>query len=183
MRYAEAVRRRIASLSFAAVVVVVGCGSFGAEPAPVADGRADASSLPDADASVPDAPNAADAGKGDAGVVAVGLPGKDPGSVACEAVSCPVAEGCCVVTGSDYCSTFGSCKTLWLRCDEADDCSIGAVCCVENGLSDCRTTCAGNPRICKSNSECDALGTCVAHLCFGRAVGFCDNAPLPTGCQ
>lgn len=92
-----------------------------------------------------------------------------PGAVDC---SCPSSQVCCVnVVGnkpvSGSCGDLAQCAGPALRCDGAEDCAAGQVCCVIDtvgGGSECRAPndCFFTDEIttCRDESECDGVQHC-----------------------
>jgi hypothetical protein len=113
----------------------------------------------------------------------------DPRSVVCGGAPCPVGSGstCCVDQGADggsveTCAPPNSpaCGGLTIRCNEASDCTGGAVCCQDiNGIAlpgstSCMKSCPGigteTFQACRTDAECGGLDAgslmrCVPRLC------------------
>lgn len=173
---------RIARLTLAGFVTACtwssasACSSF-SEP-PASSDAAVETSTPTSDASA-EAPS-------DGGPTFV----SDPGRIACDPTSsdpneqtCESGKGevCCyTTTDARTCKLEANCTAPGsVRCDEAADCTNGALCCAgATGLrTGCQTSCNG-AQVCKTNEECKG-GTCEPYECFGRRLGACSNAEAP----
>jgi hypothetical protein len=113
----------------------------------------------------------------------------DPKSVLCGGAPCDVGSGytCCAEQGADggaqeTCAAPNSpaCGGLTIRCNEASDCTGGAVCCQDiNGIAlpgstSCMKSCPGigtqTFQVCRTDAECGgpdggSSARCVPQLC------------------
>jgi hypothetical protein len=71
------------------------------------------------------------------------------------------AVGC---FGADKATECSSAAERRLRCDGAEDCPSGQVCCEDPGTAEvgCRPSCAGGTALCTGSTRCPAGQTCSA---------------------
>lgn len=110
----------------------------------------------------------------------VARPASDPGSVACETVTCSGTDTCFIdsSTGMGSCLPPGSMRLGWAgallrHCDESADCGTGTVCCetfVYSGswhgtTTTCESSCSyGAPaQACRTDAECATTMQCRAY--------------------
>lgn len=127
-------------------------------------------------------------------------PTSDPGRVTCGGTSCPAGAGagCCLPIPGDPLApgdagtcvdpqhVCGSSSLGSFECNEAADCTAGAVCCYQWGSgafsvrSRCVTACptasgglGEQVQACRTNAECAVSGACKLRTCGGVTLATC----------
>ena len=115
-----------------------------------------------------------------------------PGEVDCNGANASGNQFCTVSTQQACCTngsspgvcqlptTFCNGTAPTFQCDEVADCNPGEVCCLNNNVFACATSCSPQAQSCRLNSECGQSAQCVVQDCNNGV--FTELCQLGNGC-